>query len=162
MDDDHHDHTDHTDHVAMFRRRFWVSLILTIPTLVFSTGLQDILHLTGPRFAGSQWIPAVFGLVIFVYGGRVFLAGGWSELRARKPGMMLLISLGILVAFGYSAAVTLGLHGMDFWWELATLITIMLLGHWIEMTAIMRAGDALGELASLIPDVAESCRTTTR
>jgi Cu2+-exporting ATPase len=152
---DHGDHGDHGDHVAMFRRRFWVSLILTVPTLVFSTGLQDILHLAGPRFIGSQWIPAAFGLVILVYGGRVFLAGGWSELRARKPGMMLLISLAILVAFGYSAAVTLGLHGMDFWWELASLITIMLLGHWIEMTAIMRTGDALGELASLIPDVAE-------
>jgi Cu2+-exporting ATPase len=148
---DHH----HTDHVAMFRRRFWVSLILSVPTLVFSTGLQDILHLTEPRFPGSEWIPAVFGLVIFVYGGRVFLAGGWSELRAHKPGMMLLISLAILVAFGYSLAVTLGLHGMDFWWELATLITIMLLGHWIEMAAIMRTGDALGELASLIPDVAD-------
>jgi Cu2+-exporting ATPase len=139
----------------MFRRRFWVSLILSVPTLVFSTGLQDILHLTEPRFPGSEWIPAVFGLVIFVYGGRVFLAGGWSELRAHKPGMMLLISLAILVAFGYSLAVTLGLHGMDFWWELATLITIMLLGHWIEMAAIMRTGDALGELASLIPDVAD-------
>jgi Cu2+-exporting ATPase len=143
------------DHAAIFRRRFWVSLILTVPTLVFSTGLQDILHLSGPRFPGSEWIPAVFGLVIFIYGGRVFLAGGWSELRSRKPGMMLLISLAILVAFGYSVAVTLGLHGMDFWWELASLITIMLLGHWIEMTAIMRTGDALGELASLIPDVAD-------
>jgi Cu2+-exporting ATPase len=153
--DQHGDHAGHGDHVAMFRRRFWVSLILTVPTLVFSTGLQDILHLSGPRFPGSQWIPAVFGLAIFVYGGRVFLAGGWSELRSRKPGMMLLISLAILVAFGYSVAVTLGLHGMDFWWELATLVTIMLLGHWIEMTAIMRTGDALGELASLIPDVAD-------
>jgi Cu2+-exporting ATPase len=145
----------HMDHVAMFRRRFWVSLILTVPTLVFSTGLQDILHLTGPRFPGSEWIPAVFGLAIFVYGGRTFLVDGWWELRAHQPGMMLLISLAIVVAFGYSAAVTLGLHGMDFWWELATLITIMLLGHWIEMAAVMRAGDALGELATLIPDVAD-------
>ena len=152
---DHGGHSGHGDHVAMFRRMFWVCLILTVPTLVFSTGLQDILHLTGPRFPGSQWIPAVFGLAIFIYGGRVFLSGGWSELRARKPGMMLLISLAIIVAFGYSAAVTLGLHGMDFWWELATLITIMLLGHWIEMAAIMRTGDALGELATLIPDVAD-------
>jgi Cu2+-exporting ATPase len=148
-------HSGHGDHVAIFRRLFWVSVILTVPTLVFSTGLQNILHLTGPRFPGSEWIPAAFGLAIFVYGGRVFLAGGWSELRSRKPGMMLLISLAIVVAFGYSAAVTLGLHGMDFWWELATLITIMLLGHWIEMAAVMRAGDALGELATLIPDVAD-------
>jgi Cu2+-exporting ATPase len=161
---EHHDHGEHTDHaghsghhdhVAQFRRLFWVCLILTVPTLIFSTGLQDILHLTGPRFPGSQWIPAAFGLAIFVYGGRIFLAGGWSELRARKPGMMLLISLAIVVAFGYSAAVTLGLAGMDFWWELATLITIMLLGHWIEMAAVMRTGDALGELATLIPDVAD-------
>jgi Cu2+-exporting ATPase len=139
----------------MFRRRFWVSLILTVPALIFSTGLQDILHLTGPRFPGSPWIPAAFGLAIFVYGGRTFLVDGWWELRHRKPGMMLLISLAIVVAFGYSAAVTLGVHGMDFWWELATLITIMLLGHWIEMAAVMRAGDALGELATLIPDVAD-------
>ncbi len=145
----------HMDHVGMFRRRFWVSLILTVPTLLFSTGLQDILHLTGPRFVGSQWIPAVFGLAIVIYGGRVFLVDGWRELRQRQPGMMLLISLAIVVAFGYSAAVTLGLHGMDFWWELATLITIMLLGHWIEMAAVMSAGDALGELATLIPDVAD-------
>ena len=150
-----HDHGGHMDHVGMFRRRFWVSLILTVPTLIFSTGLQGILHLSGPRFPGSIWIPAIFGLAIFVYGGRVFLIEGWGELRRRQPGMMLLISLAIVVAFGYSAAVTLGLHGMDFWWELATLITIMLLGHWIEMAAVMRAGDALGELATLIPDVAD-------
>jgi P-type Cu2+ transporter len=150
-----HEHGGHMDHVAMFRRRFLFSLILTVPTLVFSTGLQDILHLSGPRFTGSEWIPAVFGLAIFIYGGRTFLVDGWWELRHRQPGMMLLISLAIVVAFGYSAAVTLGLHGMDFWWELSTLITIMLLGHWIEMAAVMRAGDALGELASLIPDVAD-------
>ncbi|HEY1529640.1 MAG TPA: copper-translocating P-type ATPase [Galbitalea sp.] len=165
MDHEHHDspstssgtddHGGHMDHVGMFRRRFWVSLILTVPTLIFSTGLQDILHLSGPRFPGSIWIPAVFGLAIFVYGGRTFLIEGWAELRQRKPGMMLLISLAIVVAFGYSAAVTLGLHGMDFWWELATLITIMLLGHWIEMAAVMSAGNALGELADLIPDVAD-------
>ena len=145
----------HMDHVGKFRRRFWVSLILTVPTLIFSTGLQDILHFAGPRFPGSIWIPAVFGLAIFIYGGRTFLTDGWWELRARRPGMMLLISLAIVVAFGYSAAVTLGLHGMDFWWELATLITIMLLGHWIEMAAVMSAGDALGGLATLIPDVAD-------
>jgi Cu2+-exporting ATPase len=156
-DMDHGDMADggHMDHVAMFRRRFWVSLILTVPTLIFSNGLQDILHLVGPRFPGSIWIPAVFGLAIFIYGGRTFLIDGWWELRHRQPGMMLLISLAIVVAFGYSAAVTLGLHGMDFWWELATLITIMLLGHWIEMAAVMSAGDALGELATLIPDVAD-------
>jgi Cu2+-exporting ATPase len=157
----HHDHDQHSGHdhshhdPGQFRRKFWVSLALSIPTLVFSSGLQGILHLSGPQFPGSQFIPAAFGLAIFIYGGWVFLAGGVAELKSRQPGMMTLISLAILVAFGYSIAVTFGLHGMDFWWELATLITIMLLGHWIEMSAVMRAGDALGELASLIPDEAD-------
>ncbi|MBB5632564.1 Cu2+-exporting ATPase [Cryobacterium mesophilum] len=156
---DHHDHSGHGDHShhdpTQFRRKFWLSLVLTIPTLVFSHGLQDILGLTGPRFPGSQYIPAVFGLAIFVYGGWVFIAGAIAELRVRQPGMMTLISLAIVVALGYSLAVTLGLAGMDFWWELATLITIMLLGHWIEMSAVMGAQDALGELAKLIPDEAD-------
>jgi Cu2+-exporting ATPase len=153
-----HDHAghDHSAHdPAAFKRKFWLSLVLTIPTVVFSHGLQDILGLDGPRFPGSQYIPAVFGLAIFFYGGMVFLRGGLQELRAKQPGMMTLISLAIVVAFGYSAAVTLGMEGMDFWWELATLITIMLLGHWIEMSAIMGAQNALGELAKLLPDEAE-------
>jgi Cu2+-exporting ATPase len=161
---EHHDHAsgasatghDHSHHdPAQFRRKFWLSLILTIPTLVFSTGLQDILGLPGPRFPGSQFIPAAFGLAVFVYGGLVFLRGAVGELRSRKPGMMTLISLAIVVALGYSLAVTLGLPGMDFWWELATLVTIMLLGHWIEMSAVQGARDALGELAKLLPDEAE-------
>jgi Cu2+-exporting ATPase len=156
-----HDHAGHAGHdhsahdPAQFKRKFWWSLALTVPTLVFSTGLQDILNLDGPRFAGSQFIPALFGVVLFVYGGWVFISGGIQELRAKQPGMMTLIALAIVVAFGYSAAVTLGLQGMDFWWELATLITIMLLGHWIEMSAIMGAQNALGELAKLLPDEAE-------
>ena len=146
---DHHDHAahdhsahdhsahDHSAHdPAQFKRKFWVSLALTIPTLVFSTGLQDILGLTGPRFAGSEFIPAVFGTALFFYGGLVFLKGALTELRSRKPGMMTLISLAIVVAFGYSIAVLIGFPGMDFWWELATLITIMLLGHWVEMSAV--------------------------
>lgn len=156
----HHGHSghggDHSHHdPAIFRRKFWVSLILTIPTLVFSEGLQDILGLSGPRFPGSQFIPAVFGLAIFVYGGLVFLRGAVGEVRAKQPGMMTLISLAIIVAFGYSVAVTLGLPGMDFWWELSTLITIMLLGHWIEMGAVSNAQNALGELAKLLPDEAD-------
>jgi len=142
-------------HHGNFQRLFWICLVLTVPTLVFSTGLQDILGLGGPRFPGSAWIPAAFGTAIFLIGGRVFLSGAWGELRAKRPGMMTLISLAILVALGYSLAVTFGLHGMDFWWELATLITIMLLGHWIEMAAVMGASDALGELAKLLPDEAE-------
>ncbi len=148
-----HDHSAHDP--AMFKRKFWLSLVLTLPTLVFSRGLQDILGLGGPRFPGSDYIPAVFGLVLLVYGGWVFIKGGIAEVRAKQPGMMTLISLAITVAFGYSAAVTLGLHGMDFWWELSTLITIMLLGHWIEMSAIMGAQNALGELAKLLPDEAD-------
>jgi len=153
-----HDHAghDHSAHdPAQFRRKFWWSLVLTVPTMVFSTGLQDILGLTGPRFPGSQYIPAIFGIAVFLYGGLVFIRGGIAELRAKQPGMMTLISLAIVVALGYSLAVTLGMPGMDFWWELATLITIMLLGHWIEMSAVMGAQNALGELASLLPDTAE-------
>ena len=151
-----HDHSGHAGHdPAAFRRKFWLTLALTIPTVVFSTGLQMILGLSGPRFPSSQYIPAVFGIVIFIYGGLVFIRGGIAELRSRQPGMMTLISLAIIVAFGYSLAVTLGLPGMDFWWELASLITIMLLGHWIEMSAVMGAQNALGELAKLLPDQAE-------
>jgi len=154
--DAHAGHDDHSHHdPAQFRRKFWLSLALTIPTLVFSHGLQQILGLDGPRFPGSEYIPAVFAVVIFFYGGLVFIRGGIQELRARQPGMMTLISLAIVVALGYSLAVTLGFPGMDFWWELATLITIMLLGHWVEMSAIMGAQNALGELAKLIPDEAE-------
>lgn len=154
-----HDHAghgghDHSHHGADFRRLFWISLVLTIPTLVFSHGLQEILGLGGPRFPGSEWIPAVFGAAVFVIGGRVFLAGAVAELRARRPGMMTLIALALVVALGYSVAVLAGFPGMDFWWELATLTTIMLLGHWIEMRAISGARDALGELSRLLPDEA--------
>jgi len=156
---DHHDHHaghDHSHHdPAQFRRKFWLSLVLTVPTLVFSHGLQDILGLDGPRFPGSEFIPAAFAIAIFFYGGLVFIRGGIQELRAKQPGMMTLISLAIVVALVYSVAVLLGFPGMDFWWELATLITIMLLGHWVEMSAIMGAQNALGELAKLIPDEAD-------
>lgn len=154
-----HNHGGHEGHdPAIFKRKFWLSLLLTLPTLVFSTGLQDILGLNAPRFAGSEFIPAVFGIALFFYGGLVFIRGAITELRSRQPGMMTLIALAIIVALGYSLAVTLGLSGMDFWWELATLITIMLLGHWIEMSAVMGAQNALGELAKLIPDEADVMR----
>ncbi len=152
-----HEHGGHHHHdPAQFRRLFWISLILSIPTVVFSHGLQDILGLTGPRFAGSEWIPAGFGTAVFLIGAWVFIRGAVPEVRAGKPGMMTLISLAILVAFTYSALVTFRVvPGMDFWWELATLVTIMLLGHWIEAKAISGAQDALGELAKLLPDSAE-------
>lgn len=153
-----HDHSahDHSAHdPAIFKRKFWVSLALTVPTVLFSHGFQDLLGLTQPRFPFSEYIPAVFGIVLFFYGGLVFLKGALTELRSRQPGMMTLISLAIVVALGYSIAVTAGFPGMDFWWELATLITIMILGHWVEMSAVVGAQNALGELAKLIPDTAE-------
>jgi len=155
--DHEHDHASHyhSPHGANFRLLFWICLGLTIPALVFSTGLQEILGVPGPRFPGSAYVSAAFGTAVFLIGGRVFLSGAVGELRARIPGMMTLISLALLVAFGYSVAVLLGFPGMDFWWELATLVTIILLGHWIEMRAISGARDALGELAKLLPDEAE-------
>jgi Cu2+-exporting ATPase len=138
----------------MFRDRFWLSLALTVPTLIWSDLLQDWLGYTAPVFPGSVWIPAVFGSAVFVYGGQVFLAGAWRELRDRLPGMMTLISLAIVVAFTFSAAVALGQPGMALWWELATLVTIMLLGHWLEMRSIAQASGALRELAKLLPATA--------
>jgi Cu2+-exporting ATPase len=139
----------------MFKQKFWLSLALSIPTLLFSPAIQSWLHFN-LSFSGSQFIPAIFGTVIFFYGGMVFLRSAKAELAARQPGMMTLISMAIIVAFGYSFAVTFQLvSGMDFWWELATLITIMLLGHWLEMASIASAQGALNELAKLLPDEAE-------
>jgi Cu2+-exporting ATPase len=149
-------HDKHAGHsVAMFRDKFWISLLLTIPTIVWSPMVQDWLGFTAPRFTGSTYIPAVFGTILFFYGGLVFLRGAAQEIRDRLPGMMTLISLAITVAFVFSIAVTLGVPGMDLWWELATLITIMVLGHWIEMRSISQAQGALKELAKLVPDTAE-------
>lgn len=148
-------HDKHAGHsVAMFRDRFWISLILTIPTLIWEPMIQEWFGYTAPRFPGSQFMPPVFGAIVFFYGGWVFLEGAFRELRARLPGMMTLISLAISVAFLYSVAITLGLSGHPLWWELATLVTIMLLGHWIEMRSISQAEGALKELAKLLPDVA--------
>jgi Cu2+-exporting ATPase len=151
----HVGHDKHAGHsVEMFRDRFWLSLILTVPTLVWSDSLQDWLSYTAPSFPLSQHIPAVFGTAVFLYGGLVFLKGGLGELRDRLPGMMTLISLAITVAFLYSVAVTFGWEGEALWWELATLVTIMVLGHWIEMRSVGQAQGALKELAKLLPDMA--------
>lgn len=139
----------------MFKKKFWLSFALTIPVLIYSQTIQGLLNFTAPTFPGSQWIPAVFGTIIFFYGGLVFLKSAKAELAARQPGMMTLISLAISVALGYSIAVSFGLDGMDFWWELATLVTIMLLGHWLEMASVQNAQGALQELAKLLPDEAE-------
>lgn len=148
-------HDRHAGHsVAMFRDKFWISLLLTIPTLVWGHMLQRALGYTAPSFPGERWIPALFGTAVLAYGGWPFMRGAARELRDRLPGMMTLIALAISVAFVFSAAVTLGFPGMPLWEELATLVTIMLLGHWIEMRSISQAQGALGELAKLLPDTA--------
>ena len=158
----HHNHADHGSHDAhaghnpnMFKQKFWLSLALTVPTLLFSPTIQNWLGFD-LSFSGSEFIPAIFGTIIFFYGGLVFLKSARGELEAKRPGMMTLISMAISVAFIYSLLVTLGtVQGMDFWWELATLVTIMLLGHWIEMASVQNAQGALNELAKLLPDEAE-------
>ena len=148
-------HDKHAGHsVAMFRDKFWISLALTIPTLVWGHMLPRVLECTPPSLPGQRWIAPVFGTAVFLYGGLVFLQGAWRELRARLPGMMTLIGLAISVAFVFSAAVTLGYPGMPLWEELSTLVTIMLLGHWIEMRSISQAQGALRELAKLLPNTA--------
>ena len=156
---EHREHAGHDRHaghsVAMFRDRFWITLALTIPTLAWSHMIQEWFGFRAPSFAGSELVPAVFGTAVYLYGGWVFLAGGVSELRDRLPGMMTLISLAISVAFLFSLAVTLGYPGDALWWELATLVTIMLLGHWIEMRSIFQASGALRELAKLLPSTAQ-------
>jgi Cu2+-exporting ATPase len=165
---EHHDHGDHGaaghgahgghgDHAAQFKDRFWISLGLAVPVVFFSQMFADLLGYTRPEFLGSGLIAPVLGTVIFAYGGRPFLTGGWAELRSRRPGMMLLISMAIAVAFVASWVTTLKIGGfaLDFWWELALLIVIMLLGHWLEMRALGAASGALDALAALLPDSAE-------
>ena len=152
----HGGHDRHAGHsVAMFRDKFWLSFALTIPVVFWSTDVQHWLGYTAPSFPGSQFIPAILGTVVFVYGGLVFVRGAWGELADRKPGMMTLISLAIIVAFGPSLAATFGLFEIEVWWELASMITIMVLGHWLEMKAISQARGALNALAALLPDTAE-------
>src|SRR5712692_10314124 len=156
MSDIHGSHDRHAGHsVAMFRDKFWLSLALTIPVVFWSTDVQRWLGYTAPSFSSSGFIPAILGTVVFVYGGLVFIRGAWSELADHKPGMMTLISLAIIVAFGTSLAATFGRFEIDVWWELASLITIMVLGHWLEMRAISQARGALHALAALLPDTAE-------
>ena len=151
----HQGHDKHVGHSAtMFRDRFWLSLILSVPTLVWSPTVQNWLSYSAPDFALSEYVPVLFGSAVFLYGGLVFLRGALGELKVRLPGMMTLISLAITVSFVYSIAVTLGWEGEPLWWELATLVTIMLLGHWIEMHSVGQAQGALKELAKLLPDMA--------
>jgi Cu2+-exporting ATPase len=152
----HGNHDRHAGHsVAMFRDKFWLAFALTIPVIFWSTDVQHWLRYTAPSFPGSKFIPAILGTAVFVYGGLIFIRGAWDELADHKPGMMTLISLAIIVAFGTSLAATFGLFEIEVWWELASLITIMVLGHWLEMRAISQARGALNALAALLPDTAE-------
>ncbi len=153
-------HANHSTHAAhseeMFKRPFWVSLALTVPVLLYSDLLEGLLGYTAPTFPGSEYLSLVLGSVIYWYGGWVFLSGAVAELLNRMPGMMTLVALAITTAYGYSIVTTLGLvQGMPLYWELATLVTIMLLGHWMEMRAVGSAQSALNELAKLLPDTAE-------
>ena len=149
-------HDRHAGHsVAMFRDKFWLSLALTIPVVAWSRDPQTWLGYTAPVFPGSDLLPPVLGTVVFVYGGLVFLRGARGELAERKPAMMTLISLAIVVAFVTSWADTLHLFDIEIWWELSSLIVIMLLGHWLEMRSIAQARGALAALAELLPDTAE-------
>ncbi|GAB3528253.1 copper-translocating P-type ATPase [Arthrobacter monumenti] len=153
----HGGHGGHGDHAAQFRERFWITFALSIPVVFFSPMFAHLLGYMPPEFPGSTWIPPVLGSVIFFYGGQPFLSGGISELKRRQPGMMLLISMAITVAFIASLVTSLGIGGfdLDFWWELALLVAIMLLGHWIEMRALGSAQGALNALAELLPDEAD-------
>jgi len=176
MDHSHHDHqhSEHQEHdpssakameghdkhaghsVAMFKDKFWISFVLSIPVIVFSQTMQELFNFNTPSFVGSEYISAIFGSIIFFYGGLVFLKSARGELVNRQPGMMTLISLAISVAFIYSTLITLNIvEGMDFWWELATLVTIMLLGHWMEMASVAKAENALDAISKLLPDKAD-------
>ena len=151
---DHGGHAGHGDHAEMFRRRFWWSLLLTVPVVATSHMVMDwfgySLDLPGMGLVGPG-----LGSILFFWGGWPFLSGGWAEARSRRPGMMLLIAMAISVAYGASLATSLGWFDLEFWWELAALITIMLLGHWQEMKALGQARSALAALAELLPDDAE-------
>ena len=153
----HAGHGGHGDHVAQFRGLFWTMLVLAVPTVALSGMFAMILGYAVPDFPGAQWVSPVLGTVMYFWGGRPFLTGAISEIRSRAPGMMLLIGLAITVAFIASWGATLGVlpHNLDFWWELALLIVIMLLGHWIEMRSLAQTTSALDSLAALLPDEAE-------
>jgi Cu2+-exporting ATPase len=155
----HADHGKHAGHhVEMFRRRFWISLLLTLPVVATSHMVMDWFGYD-LDFAGMEWVGAILGSVIFFWGGWPFLEGGWREAKERQPGMMLLIAMAITVAYVASMATSLDAFDLDFWWELSLLVTIMLLGHWQEMKALGQAQDALAALAALLPDEAERVRS---
>ena len=152
---EHASHVDHSGHEDMFRRRFWISLLLSIPVLLYTPMLQMWFGFAMPGFIGSQWVASLFAVIVFIYGGVPFIQMAIPEVRTRQPGMMMLISLAISVSFVYSLAAIFVNLGEGFFWELVTLIDIMLLGHWVEMRSVRQASGALNELAKLIPDTAE-------
>jgi P-type Cu2+ transporter len=154
-DNGHAGHADHADRATMFRDRFWISLALAVPVVVYSEVVQELLGYTAPAFPGSTLITPTLGTAIFFLGGWPFLTGAVQEIRSRRPGMMLLIGMAITVAFVASLATSLGAFSVEVWWELSLLIVIMLLGHWLEMRAIGQASGALAALAELLPDEAE-------
>jgi len=151
----HEAHVDHSGHEQMFRKRFFISTLISIPVLIFSSVIQDFVGYSLNTFPGAQWITPLFAIAVFFYGGVPFIKMAVPEIKNRKPGMMTLISLAIMVSFVYSLAAQFFSLGMTFFWELVTLIDIMLLGHWIEMRSIRQASGALNELAKLIPDEAD-------
>ncbi len=157
--DSHAHHANHSGHEILFRNRFWVSLVLSIPVLLYSPMLQDWFGFTVPEFTGSEFIAPLFSIVIFLYGGLPFLGMAVPELKNSEPGMMMLISLAISVAFVYSLAAMFFDPESGFFWEMATLIDVMLLGHWFEMRSVRQASGALNELARLMPDTAERITT---
>jgi len=150
---DHHGHHDHGDMVSDFKKRFFISLIVTIPILALSPMIQDFMGVDW-RFTNDQYILFVLATFVFFYGGWPFITGGISELKDKNPGMMTLIGLAITIAYGYSAFVVFGWEGHNLFWELATLVDIMLLGHWIEMRSVMGASNALEQLVKLMPNEA--------
>lgn len=152
----HHEYNKHSGHTTgMFLRKFWVSLVLTVPAVVYSDVFETLTAAAAPQFAGSRFLPFIFGSVVFFYGGWIFLEGAVRELKAKLPGMMTLIGLAISTAYFYSVSVVVTGQGETLFWELTTLITVMLLGHYMEMRAVSGAQGALKELSRLLPDTAE-------
>lgn len=153
--DEHAGHTNHSGHEQMFRQRFWISSLISIPVLLYSPSVQNWLGFKMPVFPGSAWLTPILAIIIFFYGGLPFLKMAVPEVKNRKPGMMTLISLAIGVAFIYSIVALFLPTESGFFWELVTLIDIMLLGHWMEMRSVRQASGALDALAKLLPDTAE-------
>jgi P-type Cu2+ transporter len=155
QDEQQNGHEGHGDHAEQFRDRFWLTLLLSIPVVIWAPMIQDWFGYTAPQFTGDQLIAPVLGSIIFFYGGWPFLTGAKAEIRPWQPGMMLLIAMAITVAYLASLATSLGLFDTQIWWELALLIAVMLLGHWVEMRAVGQARGALAALAEMMPDEAE-------